>query len=393
MQTLPPVEMHDPSSRRGAIRVRPLSGPREHQRGLTLIEIMVGMMVGVVLTAAAVSFVRSESRLMGVTQDRLDVVRASRVVMNLISSDLRSAGLGLRPTGGNFDGLLSGTFTLAGVTFNNPGFTVSLEEDEGTGSVNVYNVATQDLGVRLADGDQATIIDFTGKGSNAGRLTICDHGGMMMRDNELILLQDQPSISTWAIQLTPFDPNVPCGDCAGGCRSANWALPASTAHQYEGNNGDLQDYTRGQMFGGYKTIVWFMTQDPNRANRGVLRRMTYDDTQPDCGARDNTCGALVVSNVEGFFYRVYQFAAASGWQEVLPGTQATADGRVRVDVELIVRSDERADKTSPGVVGTLAPGGGIVFPGGGASGGPLNRDRVERRVFRTTVELKNSGRI
>ena len=110
--------------------------------------------------------------LMGVTEDRLDMVQASRVVMNLISSDVRSAGLGLRPQTGQFQGLLTGPFTVGGVPFGGAG-TLQVQEADATGSgtFTPYAVPTQDLGVRLADGDQATIVDFTGKGSTAGSMT------------------------------------------------------------------------------------------------------------------------------------------------------------------------------------------------------------------------------
>jgi hypothetical protein len=72
--------------------------------------------------------------------------------------------------------------------------------------------------------------------------------------------------------------------------------------------------------------------------------------------------------------------------EIAPGTNPTADGRVRIDIELVLRADEVADKTFPQVQALLPPGGPVAFP-------QNPRDRIERRVFRATVELRNAGRI
>jgi type IV pilus assembly protein PilW len=365
-----------------------LVAARSARRGFTLIEVMVGMVIGLLLTTAAVAFVRSESKLMGVTEDRLDMVQASRVVMNLVSSDVRSAGLGLRPQNGEFQGLLTGPFTVGGVPYGGAG-SLQLEEADASsfGTFSSYAVPTQDLGVRLADGDQATIVDFTGKGSTAGTLTVCDHAGMELRNGEIVLLQDQTSLSTWSVELTNVGASSLCaGTCRNGCMPLSWQEPSSAGHQYEANAGADQEYGLGQMFSGFQTVVWFVVPDPDRADRGALRRMTWDDTQPDCGARDNNCGALVARNVEGFFYRVYQFTPAGGWVEIAPGTNPTADGRVRIDIELVLRADEVADKTFPQVQALLPPGGPVAFP-------QNPRDRIERRVFRATVELRNAGRI
>jgi len=323
---------------------------------------------------------------MGVTEDRLDMVQASRVVMNLVSSDIRSAGLGLRPSGGEFQGLLTGAFTIAGVGFG-AGNTIDLEQADATALTSSrYTVPVQDLGMRLADGSQATIVGFSGKGSSAGTMTVCDHAGMSLANEEIVLLQDQPQISTWAVELSNIGASAACGECSNGCVPLQWIEPTSPGHQYDSNAGRTQEYRLGQMFGNFKTVVWFIVPDPDRVDRGVLRRMTWDDTQPDCGNRDNTCGALVARNVEAFYYRVYQFTPVGGWVEVAPGTNPTADARVRVDVELVMRAEETADKTFPRVQAQLPAGGSTDFPAAA-------RDRIERRVYRATVELRNAGRI
>jgi len=359
------------------------------QTGFTLVELIVAMLIGSLLTTAAVAFVRSESKLMGVTEDRLEITQASRVVLNLIASDLRSAGLGLRPTANQFDGLLTGAFNVGPVAFG-PG-NIQLEQadvDQAPGApTNAYNRPTQDLGVRLADGDQATIVAFDGTGGGSGNFTVCDNPGLNFRNNEVVLLQDQTSLSTWAVELTNVGASSVCAaNCASGCVPLTWQRPVSPAHRYVGNSGDNVDYRLGQMFGEFKTVVWFLVPDPNRPNRGVLRRMTWDDTQPDCAARDNNCGALVARNVEAFYYRVYQFTPDGGWLEIAPGGAPDADGRIRVDIELVMRAEESSSQTFNQIQAELAPGAPAPFP-------QAARDRIARRVFRATVELRNAGRI
>ncbi|NJK88525.1 MAG: hypothetical protein HC923_03415 [Myxococcales bacterium] len=159
-------------------------------------------------------------------------------------------------------------------------------------------------------------------------------------------------------------------------------------HNLTQNAGVTVSFSRGELFGGYKTVVWFLVEDPdpNVPNRGALRRVVFDDDTPTCAARDVSCGALIASNVEALFYRIYQFAPDTGWALVPDGTFPTDDGRLRVDLELIVRSeDAQAQKTFAPIAADLAPGGPRTIPPG--------PDRIERRSFRTTIEVRNAGRL
>lgn len=371
--------------KRRVIEVPRRGGGRRARRGVTLIELMVGMVIGLLLTTAAVAFVRSESRLMGVTEDRLDMVQASRVALKLISSDLRSAGLGTRPEAGEFRGLLMVPFALDGVTFG-AAPDLQLEEVAPDGSVSTYGVPVQDLGVRLADGPQATVVSYIGSPASGGSITVCHHAGLALRSGDVVLLQDQPGISTQTVLLRLPRAPEPCGDCRSGCVRANFFEPSSATLNYRSNTGATQNYDLGQMYGDYKEVVWFVVPDPDRPGRGALRRKAYSARQPTCTARDNSCGALVARNVEALFYQVYQFAPGGGWSQVPAGVRPRADARVRIDVELVTRAEESADQTFPQVQAQLAPAGPISLP-------TIPRDRVARRVFRATVELRNSGRI
>ncbi|NJK88524.1 MAG: hypothetical protein HC923_03410 [Myxococcales bacterium] len=162
---------------------------------------MVGMLIGVVLTSAAVAFVQSESRLLGVTENRVSLVSSSRVLLDVIARDLRLSGLGLRPEGGQFLGLLTGGFMAGGVAFN-PGTPNQLEMLQG-GTRTTYPVTPMDLGVRYADEDHATIIDFVGKNSAAGTLTTCNHPGFEIEMGEYVVLQDSAALSMRTVQVQP----------------------------------------------------------------------------------------------------------------------------------------------------------------------------------------------
>src|SRR5574339_630921 len=96
--------------------------PRHARRGLTLIELMIGVAIALFLTAAAVTFVRHETRLMGVSQDRIDMLQGGRAAIDLIGLDVQQAGQGIGyDEAGNFQGLLLGPFTAGSQNWNSVG--------------------------------------------------------------------------------------------------------------------------------------------------------------------------------------------------------------------------------------------------------------------------------
>lgn len=361
------------------------------KRGFTLIELLVGVLIGVFLTTAAVGFVRHETRLMGLTQDRLALVQSSRAALDLLSSDLRQAGLGLvRDPAGNFPGFMTGPFTVNGIQFNT-GNDISLSK--GAPSPGTYTLTTMDLGIRVALGQQATIVGFTGIGSSVGTVQICNSPGLYFRDGELVLLQDEFFSSAQSVRFAneiPATGDCPCANpfVSDPCKAYSWQLPDSGKSgefwQSFGGAGNI-NYRGGQTFGAFSTIVYFVSQAAS-GDRGELRRVDFDSQGASCLARDGSCGAEVAGNVEAMFYKIWAFTPATAtWMEVNPGDPIDSNDRVRVDMELVVRSRVQKENVQPVIQAQLAPAP-VDIPGAG------DPDKIERQVFRTSVDIRNSGR-
>lgn len=361
-------------------------------RGFTLIELIVGIFIGVTITTAALAFIRHETRLMGATSDRLQVVQSGRAVMDLITNDLRQAGLGMGtdPTG-NFPGILVGNFTLNGIAFGDS-MGLTLEESRVTGSV-AYATTTMDLGIRKASGDQATIVDITGIGTDNGQVQVCNSPGLEYRNDELVLFQDEYLQASLGVRL--LNPVGPTGDCpclnpAGlgqPCLRFVWERPSPMSADAETWASDAgapgTNFANGQVYGNYRTLVYFVDQSDSLAGRSALRRVDFSELPPGCSGRDDTCGALVARNVEGLFYAVETLDPAVGtWTPLPPATPIPPDVLVRVDVELVLRNENRKDTPQPAVTPQL--GGGVRFP-------PAGQDLVEREVYRTSVQIRNAG--
>ena len=87
---------------------------RRTQRGLTLLELLVGVFIAIFLTAAAVAFAAHETRLMGVSQARLEASSAGRAALDLLADDLAMAGAGV----GHFENGDFAGVDLSGATFD-----------------------------------------------------------------------------------------------------------------------------------------------------------------------------------------------------------------------------------------------------------------------------------
>ncbi len=71
------------------------SGHRVGQRGMTLIEMVIALAVFSAVMAAALSFLRSESRAFNLGTERLNTAQNLRFAVNLLEQDLRTAGAGV----------------------------------------------------------------------------------------------------------------------------------------------------------------------------------------------------------------------------------------------------------------------------------------------------------
>lgn len=382
------------------VRVRT---PRRRQRGLTLLELVVGVFIAVFLTAAAVAFAAHETRLMGISRDRLDIAQASRASLDLLVSDLAMAGGGVGYfENGNFAGLDTGPFTIGGCNFNangaannfNPGspppagaFTsIPLTAVGQQGTVGTaYNLPTVDIGIRMADGSYATIADYNAAG--AGQY--CFDANDRFNSGGLAVMRTGDFLAARTVRITTTNNPVGCSfhTCVNQCVS--FVFNPVAAFQSSPGVGNIT-YLGGELQGGYKRVVWFVASD---GNVGTLRRAVFDTFPEVCGTRDNNLGGAVADLVETMQVQVYQyvtdtavFGGAPAWVNV---GQVPINNRfrTRVDLELVMRT--RAPLNNQRTPELLRLRANTCVPSVGACN--ALQDYGDRRVYRTSVEVKNAS--
>ncbi len=397
--------------------------------GFTLIELIVGTAIATVLTAAAFAFAAHETKLMGVSRERVELVQAGRASLDLIAEDVAQAGAGVGygiangnqtelnvaspcPGGSTcFRGLVRGPFTIRGVQFNQSNFggtAQTFQQPNGAGTSPVsgtqfqfagvghgstqlanYPITTQAFGIRMANGSYATIVNFEG-GSPEHCLDDPALGVQTaFTDGELVVLRHQDGIQARSAIITALGGAGSCGvnpaACANGCQQFNIINDADlTFTAYDQAYG--ASYRGGEIQGGLKTVVWFIA--PNaQTNSGTLNRAVFDSA--NCvgpGPNIATCAGAVSEYTEFLAIRVWAWNTAA----VPPVWRYVGDGpipsqqRLRADIELVIRS-RRAD-VKPRQASILQLSNECVPTCGTV-------DHGDRRVYRTTVEITNSGRM
>lgn len=376
--------------------------PGAGQRGFTLIELMVGFTIAVLLTLAAVSFAAHETRLMGISRERLDLAQASRAAIDLLAEDIKQAGAGIGyQADGVFPGLRLDDFVVDSIQFNPDGgpptpFDPGLSTPPGVraemtiGEVGrneatpaIYTSITTDIGIMTANGSYATIVDY----NPAGTGTFCTHPETNFRPNERVVFRSQSSLDAFTAAISTVSTG-PCSldnghSCARQCTTFTF-VPKTIFSTEPVANG--YSYLGGEIGGKLKTIVWFMVSD---GVRGGLRRAVFDESNT-CTNRDASCGNNVVDNVEAFVAQAWTFDRATGTWINAGQTPINSDNRIRVDVELVLRSRKSAARPTFPVPLNLLPGPNNCIPSGAGSCNQP-RDYGQRTVIRTSVEVKNSG--
>lgn len=440
--------------------------PRATQRGLTLIEVMIGTLIAIFLTSAAVIFASHETKLLGFSTEQIEMQQSARTAIDLLARDLELAGAGVGyincspatctprtdgnpATGPRFAGLQTGRFNAlgpggsAGLVFNdqgsvaapfpNPIHQVALRgATSGNALSAAVNVPTHDLGILMADEQRVTIAAHN-PGTNLGE--ICDATNALpaspirlyalMRDETLIsgrstLLEVTSNAALGNCTYGACAPNIAAG--GEGCRTVRFVNdPWPVAQQFNSDTAAaVLNYSGGEAAIGYKQVVWWVENDaiPADSHRANLRRgefgfnsVTGAEQACPVGGR-GTCGGEVAYNVETLHYQVWRFnpnGPASldptqdfRWQRVpsgpidgfFPADPTNPRPRLRVDVELVVRARVADERVHPGIRMTVP---GFCLPGWTPMDvNPTvpcpNRDNVERRVHRISVDIKNSGR-
>ena len=331
---------------------------------------MVSTAIGLFTLAVAVQMASDHTTVLGQTTSRVDMIQSARTAIDLLTEDLRHAGLGIgyRPDG-EFGGLIRGTFTVqGGAQFFAGGVTQTLS----TGAV-----GTDDLGIRIANGDLRTIASFTGTQGQ-----ICAGSSMAVGDTVVMLSQE--ALHAQTIQLLTLN-GAACvnGQCRDGCSTFTYLVDGSYASDVDASTAN---YVGGTMVGDYAEIVWFVT--PGLDAGGELRRAEIRQATP-CATRDQQCGGLVADDVETLQIAVWQWDEDLGqWFDGTAGGAITDRRRLRVDVELVVRGrEDDVEGAHQPVVLQLDPSGCV----GGACGGVADEHR--RFAMRTSIELRNGGRM
>jgi type II secretory pathway pseudopilin PulG len=380
------------------------SAPRRRRRGLTLIELVVGVFIALILTAAAVVFASHETKLLGYSTEQVDSQQSIRAAIDLLTGDLQSAGTGIGSLpSGEFAGLQIGSFTVPGGLQFNPngvnGANVTLQPgDLATGAERAaatYVLASRDLGLLLADGPIATIAQQNGA---AGE--ICDATNAIPAEQQLALFKDSAGVSVLPVLLTLTGLGAGCtfGQCIGpggvagtGCRPFTFVTDPNPAFAIPVGAANLT-YLGGSAHTGFKEVVWFVNQAPapNDATAS-LRRAVFDGrVGATClaGSR-NTCGAEVAPWVETMQYRVWEWnEAAAAWAAINPPGPINTRNRIRVDIELVTRARVSDGRVHEGIALRLAPG--QCVPNTACPPTPASRDNVPRRAYRWSVQVRNS---
>ncbi len=335
-------------------------------RGYTLMEMIVATGVGSLLTMTAVGFATNQTQALGVTNDQLELSQAARSALTRLKADLRMAGAGVGyNAAGQFAGLELGEFTRGTAVFDSTNHLIAL----GRGTT-----ITDDIGISSANGDYATIAAYSPSG--AGQLC----AGQDIEEDDLLLFRSEDGLSARTMRISGLTPaRCVLGQCSQGCEAFGWS--ADDAY-LSGDDAMVASYAGGEAASGFKQLTWFVeSTDPNDPGVGRLRR-----ADGICDSRDHTCGDVMLENVESVQVRVYQ-RTRSGWIDRTElGARVSDRSRIRVDVELVIRSrHDRSKRALPAVEASLEPQ--LCFPACGT------QDHHYRHIVRTTVEIKNSGRL
>jgi hypothetical protein len=136
----------------------------------------------------------------------------------------------------------------------------------------------------------------------------------------------------------------------------------------------------GEIAGGVSDVVYFVVSDAN--GFGSLQRVVF--TNNTCANIDDTCGGTVADGVEAVQMAVYEWIPTPPAWAAVPAGPINTTNRLRVDLEMVVRAESIDVRPHSNIPLRLSPNACVPMPCG-------SNDFTERRVYRTSVEVKNSG--
>lgn len=365
------------------------------RRGFTLIELMVGIALGSLIVMAAVGFAGHQVTTLGRSNQTLEMTQVGRAALDMIADDVLHAGVGVGyQSDGTFAGIVTtGSFLRNGVTFDGDNRVITLNEGNG-----MVATTTDDLSLMLADGEEITIVAFD-PGAQTGQICAPADGGVRLFENPTakVVMRDQFGLAARSALMTTTTPVPSAGTTAcqnGASCEVNGATVGCMDVQFVADPQTLfetdaaainANYEGGSIASNFRQVTWFVSALPS--GRSELRRVSSDDALC-AGLADPNCGTVIADDVDAIHFRVYTFTAGA-WVDVTnAGIAILSRDPIRVDLELVVRARAADIEGRPHNMPTFVLEGNLCEFGGAA---PCGTSVVERAVFRTSVELKNSG--
>lgn len=331
------------------------------KRGFTLIEMMVGLSVGLIVAAAALTFMVQEMRLIARTKEMLEIEQHARSATLVLTNDIRKAGteIGYKYTNGTdgnrfFSGILSYNGNLTVEYAELLPSTVILARDVHphyliyTCGTPVQNYETQGEAILLSRDASESI-----------------HGVLQ----PVFLFEDE-------------GPQCPCSDTA--CRSDL----LTEATPFSGENAPYTNFAGGSITPGYKRYHWEIDDEYNLRRNGARVALNIELVNLRVWAHEDTgwrlLPAATTSNVLPRTVDGMQVNTASVYE---------SDEKLRVDIEIVARSSKILLGPKGKQVTPMTSGFGMG-PGGCSIGTPgcyEPEDGYYRDVVRTSVRVVNAG--
>lgn len=347
---------------------------RRTERGFTLVEILITMTISLFMVSMAILFMTQETKLLTRGRGELDAERSARSGVALLARDLRRAGTGFgygQTSVGDpyFLGLRTGAFRAGGFSFSDGELMVAFTDGE---IATVAHIADQTANAVVG----LSCVDLV-RAHQTGSAVLTD---MMGRQRALVSIPSQaPVLST-----------TPCS-CPGSL-----CFPFELEPMMDlAGNGVTRPWGKGEILPNPTKAVWFLS-DSSEANgfRDLRRYHGPYSAVGGCDGGRASCGIVVSFEIEAFHFRVHEFEPLTQrWQEVtwipIPsvtgawgdftgGLAPASRNALRVDIEVIARTEQEVSGATPVVRSGLSDN---VYPASGDDGYYRTALRSSVRVY------------